>query len=61
MAHYVLLKPQPEESKANIENGIIRKEEQEWPREFVKNSLEARDPDAVPKSKIIKFADEEVM
>ena len=57
VAHYVSQRPKPEQNQAN-EKGIIRAEQQEWPREFVQTSLQNRDPDAVVKAKIIKFADE---
>ncbi len=43
---------------AGDNRGIIRSEEAEWPREFVKKSKQERDEGQVIRDKLIKFADE---
>jgi len=40
------------------DKGIIRGDGQEWPRDFVKQSIKERPSNAVVRPKVIKFADE---
>jgi hypothetical protein len=54
IAHYLATKELPEREF----KGIIRPEEGEWPRELVRAAVASRDPEAVIRPKVIKFADE---
>ena len=54
LAHYMKNRTLPE----TTEKAILRAEGSEWPREFIKKSIESRDPEAIIRPKILKFADE---
>jgi exosome complex RNA-binding protein Csl4 len=54
LAHFM----ENREKQEHKEKGIIRVEDSQWPREFVRQQKENRNEDDIIRPKVIKFADE---
>ena len=56
LAHFV--EARDKELKKSDNKSIIKQEDADWPREYVKNNMPVRSEDDVVRKKLMKFADE---